>query len=93
MTPLWTPLLRLRMPIFRAAGRQPTKSAIAPLSSAELCSGTSAAADANALIERIEQAIAPSASKRNVLEQLRAALAQAIERIKATNLTESESRG
>jgi hypothetical protein len=56
----------------------------ASLSSADLCSGTSAAADANALIERIEQAIAPSASQRNVLEQLRAALAQAIERIKAT---------
>jgi LTXXQ motif family protein len=56
----------------------------APLSSADLCSSTSADADANALIERIEQAIAPSGSQRNVLEQLRAALAQAIERIKAT---------
>ena len=56
----------------------------APLSTADRCSGTSAAADANALIERIEQAIAPSASQRNVLEQLRAALVQAIERIKAT---------
>jgi hypothetical protein len=56
----------------------------APLSSADLCSSTSAAADANALIERIEQAIAPSGPQRNVLEQLRAALAQAIERIKAT---------
>src|SRR4030088_3119493 len=56
----------------------------APLSSADLCSSTSADADANALIERIEQAIAPSGSQRNVLEQLRAALVQAIERIKAT---------
>ena len=56
----------------------------APVSSADLCSRTSAAADANALIERIEQAIAPSPSQRDVLEQLRAALAQAIERIKAT---------
>ena len=56
----------------------------APVSSADLCSSTSAAADANALIERIEQAIAPSASQRDVLEQLQAALAQAIERIKAT---------
>ncbi len=55
-----------------------------PLSSADLCGGTSATADANALIERIEQAIAPSASQRDVLEQLRAALAQATERIKAT---------
>jgi hypothetical protein len=36
------------------------------------------------LIERIERAIEPSASQRDVLEQLRAALAQTIERINAT---------
>jgi LTXXQ motif family protein len=76
-----------RVPRSRPAANQVSDAASpakAPLSSADLCSGTSAAADANALIERIEQAIAPSASQRNVLEQLRAALAQAIERIKAT---------
>jgi hypothetical protein len=44
----------------------------------------SAAADADALIERIERAIEPSASQRDVLDQLRAALVQAIERINAT---------
>jgi hypothetical protein len=76
-----------RVPRSRPAANQVSDAALpakAPLSSADLCSSTSAAADANALIERIEQAIAPSASQRNVLEQLRAALAQAIERIKAT---------
>ncbi len=44
----------------------------------------SAAADADALIERIGRAIGPSASQRDVLEQLRVALVQAIERINAT---------
>jgi hypothetical protein len=76
-----------RVPRSRPAANQvsdATSPTRAPLSSADLCRSTSAAADANALIERIEQAIAPSASQRNVLEQLRAALAQAIERIKAT---------
>src|SRR6516165_7829850 len=56
----------------------------APLSSADLCGTIAAAADADALIERIERAIGPSASQRDVLEQLRAALVQAIERIDAT---------
>jgi len=56
----------------------------APLSTADLCGTISAAADADALIERIERAIGPSASQRDVLEQLRAALVQAIERIDAT---------
>src|SRR6516225_12431072 len=56
----------------------------APLSSADLCGTISAAADADALIERIERAIGPSASQRDVLEQLRAALVQAIDRIDAT---------
>ena len=45
---------------------------------------TSAAADADALIERIEHAIGRSASQRDALEQLRAALVQAVERINAT---------
>ena len=56
----------------------------APLSSADLCGTISAAADADALIERIGRAIGPSASQRDVLEQLRVALVQAIERINAT---------
>jgi len=56
----------------------------APLSSADLCGSISAAADADALIERIERAIGPSASQRDVLEQLRATLVQAIEQIDAT---------
>jgi hypothetical protein len=56
----------------------------APLSSADLCGTIAAAADADALIERIERAIGPSASQRDVLEPLRAALVQAIERIDAT---------
>src|SRR5262245_50182160 len=59
--------------------------ATAPLASAAgLCGNTSATADADALIERIEHAIEPSASQRDVLEQLRTALAQAIERVNAT---------
>src|SRR5215475_13854409 len=56
----------------------------APLASAELCGSTPAAADADTLIERIERLIEPSASQRDALEQLRAALAQTIERINAT---------
>src|SRR6516165_5646655 len=56
----------------------------APLSSADFCGSISAAADADALIERIEHAVGPSASQRDALEQLRAALAQAVERINAT---------
>src|SRR5262245_26076650 len=59
--------------------------ATAPLASAAgLCGNTSATADADALIERIEHAIEPNASQRDVLEQLRTALAQAIERVNAT---------
>lgn len=50
--------------------------------SAPLCD--SGASDADALIARIEQAIEPSQQQRDVVEQLRSALAQAIERIKAT---------
>jgi LTXXQ motif family protein len=44
----------------------------------------SAASDAEAAIARIEQAIEPSAQQREVLEKLRTALGQAVERIKAT---------
>jgi hypothetical protein len=53
-----------------------------PLASTDLCGGTSASADA--LMERIERAVSPNASQRDALEQLRRALAQAIERIAAT---------
>jgi hypothetical protein len=56
-----------RVPRSRPAANQvsdATSPTRAPLSSADLCRSTSAAADANALIERIEQAIAPSASQR-----------------------------
>src|SRR5262245_26223071 len=52
-----------------------------PLDSADLCRANSASADA--LIERIERAVRPNASQRDALEQLRRALAQAIERIAA----------
>jgi len=45
--------------------------------------GSSAAADADTWLTRIEQAIVPSAPQREVLQQLRSALMQAVERIKA----------
>jgi len=56
----------------------------APLASADLCDNISATAAADALTERIERLIEPSASQRDALEHLRAALAQTIERINAT---------
>src|SRR6516164_3804615 len=71
----------------RPAGNQVSDAAspaTAPLASADLCGNISATAAADALIERIERAIEPTASQRDVLEQLRAALAQTIERINAT---------
>ena len=71
----------------RPAGNQVSDAAspaTAPLASADLCGNISATAAADALMERIERAIEPSASQRDVLEQLRAALAQMIERINAT---------
>jgi LTXXQ motif family protein len=55
-----------------------------PLASGDLCQTTLASADANALIERIERAIAPTASQRDALERLQRALAEGIERIKAS---------
>ncbi len=64
-----------------AAGRT-SDGAKAPFGPAELCGAPSASADA--LIERIEQAVVPNASQRGALEQLRRALAQAIERIATT---------
>ena len=64
-----------------AAGRT-SDGTKAPFGPAELCGAPSASADA--LIERIEQAIVPNASQRGALEQLRRALAQAIERIATT---------
>jgi hypothetical protein len=71
----------------RPAGNQVSDAAspaTAPLASADLCGSTSAAADADALIERIERLIEPAAAQRDALEQLRTALTQAIERINAT---------
>ncbi len=71
----------------RPAGNQVSDAAspaTAPLASADLCGNISATVAADALIERIERTIEPSASQRDVLEQLRAALAQTIERINAT---------
>src|SRR5262249_27794926 len=53
-----------------------------PLASADLCGVNSVSADA--LIERIERAVGPNASRRDALEQLRRALAKALERIGAT---------
>jgi hypothetical protein len=64
-----------------AAGRT-TDGAKAPIGPAELCGATSANADA--LIDQIERAVGPNASQRGALEQLRRALAQAIERITTT---------
>ncbi|MFL6823745.1 MAG: Spy/CpxP family protein refolding chaperone [Xanthobacteraceae bacterium] len=55
-----------------------------PLASGDLCDATLASADANALIERIERAVEPTASQRDALERLQRALAEAIERIKAS---------
>jgi hypothetical protein len=71
-------------------GRPPARrlsdaaSTMTPVVSGDLCGATSASADADALIERIEHAVEPNASQRDALEQLRRALAQAIERIKAS---------
>jgi len=53
-----------------------------PDASAGLC-GNEEAAMADALIERLEQTIQPREAQRAVLEQLRAAVTQAVERIKA----------
>jgi len=64
-----------------AAGRT-SDGTKAPFGPAELCGAPSASADA--LIERFEQAVGPNASQRGALEQLRSALAQAIERIATT---------
>jgi hypothetical protein len=51
----------------------------APLAAADPCGPTSASADA--FIEKIERAVDPNASQRDALEELRGALARAIERI------------
>lgn len=52
-------------------------------SPAGLCGNERAAVIADGLIKRIEQAIQPRDAQREVLEQLRAAVTQAVERIKA----------
>jgi hypothetical protein len=54
-----------------------------PESSAGLCGNEGEAATADGLIERIEQIIQPREAQRDVLEQLRTAVTQAVERIKA----------
>ena len=51
----------------------------APLAAADPCGPTSTSADA--FIEKIERAVDPNASQRDALEELRGALARAIERI------------
>jgi len=56
----------------------------APFSSSDRCGSVAADAAADALIERIERVVEPSASQRAALEQLRTAVAQVIERINAT---------
>ena len=74
-----------------AAGRQPfaAKDALSSagptdsLLATDLCGSGSAAADADTWIERIQQAITPAVPQHEVLKQLRAALATAIERVKA----------
>ena len=71
----------------RPAGKQVSDAAspeTAPFSSSDLCGNVAADAAADALIARIERAVEPSASQRDALEQLRAAVAQVIGRIKAT---------
>src|SRR5262245_65009491 len=55
-----------------------------PAASADPCGAMSASSEADALIERIEHAAEPNASQRDALEQLRHALARAIERIKSS---------
>jgi hypothetical protein len=54
-----------------------------PESSAGFCDNEGEAATADGLIERIEQIIQPREAQRDVLEQLRTAVTQAVERIKA----------
>jgi hypothetical protein len=75
-----------RGPRSRPAANQLTDAAppaTGPSSSANLCGNVAADADADALIERIERLIEPTASQRDALEQLRTAVAQVIERINA----------
>jgi LTXXQ motif family protein len=58
------------------------RPALSP-SAVDPCGSGTAAADADAWVARIEQAITPAAPQREVVERLRSALAQAIERITA----------
>ena len=76
----------------RGARNRPTANQVsdaaspgtAPFASAGRCGNVAADAGTDALIERIERAIEPTALQRDALEKLRAAVAQAIERIQAT---------
>jgi LTXXQ motif family protein len=79
------PAANQRVPRGRPAANQLSDAASQakrPLASTDLCGATTANADT--LIERIERAVEANASQRDALEQLRHALAQAIERIGAT---------
>jgi hypothetical protein len=70
----------------RPAGNEVSDAAspaTAPVSSSDRCGNVAADAAADALIERIERAVEPSASQHDALEQLRTAVAQVIERINA----------
>jgi hypothetical protein len=64
-----------------SAAGQPAPEASA---AAESCSAAAPASGADRWIERVEQALAPTAEQRPALEQLRGALAEAGDRIRAT---------
>jgi hypothetical protein len=71
----------------RPAGNQLSDAAApgtAAFSSTDRCGNVAADAAADALVERIERAVEPSASQHDALEQLRTAVAQVIERINTT---------
>src|SRR5262245_51531255 len=67
-----------------AARLSDAASTATPIVSADLCGTMLASGDADALIERIERAVEPNAAQRDALEQLRRALAQAIERMNSS---------
>ena len=73
--------VRVRPPATRLSD---AASAMTPAASADPCGAISASGEADVLIERIERAAEPNASQRDAREQLRQALAQAIERVKSS---------
>ncbi len=64
-----------------SAARQPAPD---PSAATDSCGATAAASGADRWIERVEQALAPTAEQRPALEQLRSALADAGDRIRIT---------